>query len=92
MSNGAGVLGGAVSPPTSPGQSPSGVGGKALRSQRFYSANDIKISLNCSTFYISNYPILGPFNIIEMLQYFRLFNKNKAVTELPKVVAGNHLL
>ena len=54
MSNGAGVLGSAVSRPTGPGQSPSGVGGKALRSQRFYSANDMKISLNCSTFYVSN--------------------------------------
>ena len=54
MSNGAGVLGSAVSRPTGPGQSPSGVGGKALRSQRFYSANDMKISLNCSTFYVSS--------------------------------------
>ena len=42
-------------------------GGEAPRSQRFYSANDIKISLNCSTFQVSNWPILGPFYVIEML-------------------------
>ena len=56
MSNAAGVFGDAASPPTDPGQSPggSGRGSKAPRSQRFYSANDIKISLNCSTFRLSN--------------------------------------
>ena len=79
MSNTAGGFGGAVSPPTGPGA-------------RDFTLQMTKISLNCSTFQVSNLPILGPFYIIEMIQYFRLFDKNKVVTELSKVVSGNHLL
>ena len=79
MSNTAGGFEGAVSPPTGPGA-------------RDFTLQMTKISLNCSTFQVSNLPILGPFYIIEMIQYFRLFDKNKVVTELPKVVSGNHLL